>query len=301
MISVIGLLVGCTLLPEVQYKFIEKASDMKDQADAFYPQQTTVTAKYVEAKDKKVGKDDAIETTIELGATPSEYRAKKIGIKPVTTWRSKTSINLTKKANTDLMASAGVEVEETLVKNITDYGGALVKVIALAAVAAASADQPCLVPGGPDVKVNIGDRTPDQNEILADGNAQPPREKCVKVTLGKLPPDAIKLSEMPVGTDSNFLYYSACRDATISVVQSDVSIQRQQKTVRVSDPLYVQMLQFPPKGSITLHSECGASVQTEKSTGDNMSGVIGALAAQGKAIKDAIDAAKKNGKDTAGK
>lgn len=46
-----------------------------------------------------------------------------------------------------------------------------------------------------------------------------------------------------------------------------------------------------------MHSECGASVQTEKSEGVSTASIVDALAAQGKAIKDAIDAAQNEIKD----
>ena len=196
---------GCSIVPEVQYKIINSGADMKDQADSFYPQQTTIAVKFMnETRNPGGDEKEIIQTEYEASASQSEYRKTKIGIKPISSWRSKTTINVTKTANTDLVESVGVEVEETLSKNITDYGGAIVKVIALAAVVAATEDRPCLVAGAPDVIVRIGDRTEDQNSIVLDGNGTPPRKACITLDLEEKPKDATKLVDIPKEKDSSF-------------------------------------------------------------------------------------------------
>jgi hypothetical protein len=65
------------------------------------------------------------------------------------------------------------------------------------------------------------------------------------------------------------------------------------KGLRVADPRFVQRVQFPTKGSITAHSECGVSVASEAASGDSGAAIVAALSTEAKAIKDALDSSKK--------
>jgi hypothetical protein len=213
---------------------------------------------------------------------PREYRDVKLGIEPANTWWSKTTVSIKKIDNTELVSSVGVEVTNTTVQNIGDIGGAIVKIVGLAAAIGLKKEE---------VKVCSLPRT---YELFADGLEHPIEDECISVQLGPLPPDVIEVSKIPQGVGTHSYYYSACRDAVVTFNIDNATANRTQ-TVRVADPRYVQAVRFPPKGSITSHSQCGVSVVTEPTTAASASAsdVVAALATQGKAIKDAIDASKK--------
>jgi hypothetical protein len=86
------------------------------------------------------------------------------------------------------------------------------------------------------------------------------------------------------------LVFSACRAATIKFNYQGRSYE---KRVKINDPNYFQKVGFPTKGKVTFHDECGVSVSSESESGVSSGAEIAeALAAQGKAIKEAIEAAK---------
>src|SRR5690606_8163516 len=82
--------------------------------------------------------------------------------------------------------------------------------------------------------------------------------------VGAVPPDAIdrEVFLSSLANASEVLAFSACREATITVV---VPEGQRSATARFSlaDPRYLQLVKLPMKGSITAHSECGYSVVPE--------------------------------------
>jgi hypothetical protein len=275
---------GCGAIPTVQYKPITKSEDMKGMADAFYLQKSVIVVELGATSEAKDKDGNAVKVTeLSIKSEPAEAKDAKYGIRPVTNFLSSTTVTLSKIANTDLVSSADVEVTDKLAKSINDFGGAVVKLIGLAAVAAAAPGTECLPARSQPVRLQLAY---DKDDYTFDG---PGLKGCIKVMLQALPPDAAPRSSLPTGNSNNF-YYSACRDAAIEVTQGKDLIKR---TVRVADPRYVQSVEFPAKGTVTMHSACGVSVKTEKTASDNTASVVDALSAQGKAIKDAIEAAKK--------
>lgn len=267
---------GCTVLPSVEYRAITTPDDMAGMTDAFYRQQTKIEISVVATNTAGATAGELL-----IVSRPAEYRASKLGIKALTDWRSSTVVTLNKYPNTDLINSIGIEVTDITAKAITEYGGAFVKLIGLGV--SGEAPQPCIV-SGPTLTLVVG---PQGGTF--DGN-NPEKKGCISVTLGALPPDAMPADKLPMNQQTHNFYYSACRDATVTIKQATSDVV---KTLRVADPSHVQFVQFPPKGTITSHSECGVSVQTDKAAVDNGAAVVNALATQGKAIKDALDAAAK--------
>lgn len=271
---------GCTVLPSVKYRAITTPDDMTGMTDAFYRQQSQIEISVVPPSITAGTTTPTKPPELLIVSRPVEYRASKLGIKALTDWRSSTVVTLNKYQNTDLINSIGVEVTDNTAKAITEYGGALVKLIGLAVSGELS--QPCVVSGQTLIFVV----SPQGGTF--DGNTE--KKGCITVTLGALPPDAMPADKLPMNQSTHNFYYSACRDATVTVKQATSEVT---KALRVADPSYVQFVQFPPKGTITSHSECGVSVQTDKAAVDNGAAVVNALATQGKAIKDALDAAAK--------
>lgn len=275
-------LVGCTVLPTVQYRMIKGPADMAGMTDSFYLQRSEIEiAMGPEAKDA-AGKPVAQDPTIT--SLPRETRESKVGIRAVTNWRSSTVVTVNKFPNTDLVSSIGVEVTDNTAKSITSYGGALVKLLGIVADAApAKPASDCLEPGK---KITISFPADIQS-----GKTAVEGYPCIEVTVFDRPVEALETNKLPIGVDTHNYYYAACRDVEISFDPKGKKPMR--KRVRISDPSFVQFVQFPPKGSITSHSECGVSVKTDAAAPDNGAAIIDALATQGKAIKDALDAASK--------
>ena len=275
---------GCTAVPTVQYREIEKPADLDGVAGSFYLQRSVIT---VELKETPA-KDKAAKPTVDftVSSSPAEFRAVKYAIKPVNSWRSTTNVTLNKVANTDLVSSADVEVTDNTAKSINEYGGAIAKLIGTAAVLiAALPGADCLPAKSDAVKLNLSYPQGDTETFAGAGGS-----KCITVALKDLPTDALPRESIKQSGDTSRFYYAACRDAEVRVEQRSGPLTG---TVRVADPRFVQFVQFPAKGSVSMHSACGVSVKTDKPAGDNTAAIVDALATQGKAIKDAIDAANK--------
>jgi len=278
-------LCGCTVMPTVLYKKVNGPQDALGMSDSYFLQKSKLEISLVEAP----------EPVLTLKSTPMEDSSRKLAINPQSDWTSTTTISLAKFANTDLVSSIGVEVTNDVVKNITEVGSVIVKALPLIAMLAASEDtfKPCLNPKGMPVTLSLDLKSTGRaaDETAAQGNASNPEKDCIKIRVEGLPPDALAydILSAPLPTDS-FLY-SACRTVSVTVLHRG---ERLTISARVSDPRYFQSVRFPPKGTLTMHSQCGVSITSEKAANQvDASAVIQALAAQGKAIKDAIDAAKK--------
>ena len=278
-------LAGCTVVPTVQYRIIKSPGDMIEMTDAFYRARSeiVVTSSLLSATKPASGAESSV-LQISVASNPIESKDAKLGIRAVTNWRSSTVVNITKTENTDLVKAIGVEVTDNTAKNITAYGGAIVKIAGLAAADAAPL---CVIEGKPiTISVPTGTATGTLKASGSDGSSQ-----CISLVIGPLPIDAIKADDLPQNSDTHNFYYSACRDVEVTVDPNGK--QRTVQKVRIADPAFVQYVQFPPKGSITMHSQCGVSVKTDAVSTDSGAAILEALATQGKAIKDAIDAAKK--------
>lgn len=277
------LAAGCTVLPNVQYRVVKSADDMKGMADSFFLQRSTIVIDLVsDTTAKNKDNKDVLVSDVSVVSKPAEYRALKLAIKPSNNWRSDTTVTINKVDNKELVASIGVEVTDTTVKTINAVGGAIVKVISLAGgLGLREEHKECTLPVTYDVPENL----PDSGPV-------PTGTSCFSLSVGKLPPDAMLATQIPVNSDTSYYYYAACRDATVTLTLANQTGNRT-KTVRIADPRYVQLVQYPPKGTITSHSECGVSIKTEVTSPTSAADIVDALATQGKAIKDAIDAAKK--------
>jgi hypothetical protein len=277
---------GCTVLPTVQYHVVKSPDDMKGMADSFFLQRSTIAIDLVsDTSAKNKDNKDVLVSDVSIVSKPAEYRDLKLAIKPSNNWRSNTTVTVNKVDNKELVASIGVEVTDTTVKTINAVGGAIVKVISLAGgLGLLEVHEACTLPITYDVP----------NNLPAEGSVDT-GTTCFRLSVGKLPPDAMLATQIPVDSDTNYYYYAACRDAIVTLTLPNQTGNKT-KTVRIADPRYVQLVQYPPKGTITSHSECGVSIKTEATSPTSAADIVDALATQGKAIKDAIDAAKKPAK-----
>jgi hypothetical protein len=198
-------------------------------------------------------------------------------------------ININKEANTDRLKSIGTEVTDNTAKAITAYGGAILKVLTVLGDQAPKDSQPvpepCVAPGT-TVNVRIGDTT----TTLAEQNLST-SSPCINIKLLHAPKDAAPKVAMPFGQTTHNFYYSACREAEVEVRQHRGKPPITAR-VRVADPNFIQFVQFPPTGKITMHSECGVSVQTDKGAVDNGAAIIDAVTGLLKTAKESSGGGK---------
>lgn len=273
---------GCTVVPTVQYKVINNSKDMEGMTDSFYLQQSVIKLSVkTDEKDKS--------KSIIVTSAPAEFKETKYGIKAITDIRSSTVVNLTKHDNTDMIDSIGVEVTDNTSKAITDYGGAITALIPLVtSLAGKNPDKKlCKLELNQDIAFSLGDEIKKLKEDTVLVNWDKNAETCLTIELKTGPKDAT--NKIPPNESVHYYYYSACRDATISGnVEVDGKSIPVKAAFRVSDPRYVQFVQFPAKGSIKHHTQCGVSVVTEATAVDNGAAVIKASTEQIKAISEAL-------------
>lgn len=286
-------LAGCGVRPSVTYSKITKESPpASDLADSFYLQSSTITI-----EDAAAAKgDEKAPTQLAVTSKPVEYPAFKLGIKGNSSWlgMANTTVNITKIENTAVVKSIGSETTDNRAADLEAIGKTVASLIPLVALTASTdtIDRSKL-PWSVKAYVPI-----EADPEGADAGRAIPLKDGVTMTLGALPVDAQPLDRLRLLASTDAFVYAACRDATISFVYADTAGNRSPgkrftKTVKIADPRYFQVVAFPVKGSITMHSECGVSVTTGADPSSSAFDLAKVLAAQGVAIKAAIDASKK--------
>ncbi len=281
--SCIALLVSaCTVLPNIELIKITSPADLKgDEVNTFALQKSRI--KIVQSGTKKV--DGKEVPTLDISSIPEEFTDFKLGIRRADSFGIQTNLNLTKFPNTELIKEAGTEVIDTRVELIGQIGSIVTKIVPLL-FAAPGELNPNSLPKNINtlvlLKTSNVERAASSKIDAADG---------VEVEFGPLPVDAVETSSMPASQVGASLVYSACRAAKVSFAFSG---ERYIQTVKISDPRYLQRVALPVKGKVSFHTECGVSVDANKDSSISSSAAVAeALLVQGKAIKDAIDAAKK--------
>jgi hypothetical protein len=277
------LLSGCSVVPTVEYSKITAPSDLTgDEIDSFYLSKSII--KIDKVGTEKDSQDKEIDKLV-ISSTPVESTEFKISIRKADSIGVETNINIKKLENTALIQEVGTEVTDNRVEMIERIGTIITGAAALA-FSNTELEQKAL-PKRINVSVllnnlNVG-RSKKNGIDAAEG---------VTIDFGAIPQDAVSIDEFSEPMKMSGLIYSACRDAKVKFIYKNNKFE---KNVKVSDPRFFQTIAFPVKGKITFHSECGVSVLSEKETGvKTNTEIINALIVQGKAIKDAIDAAKKD-------
>ncbi len=289
-VFVASALTGCSALPTVSYVKVDASSKSDNLTDSFYLATSEIVIdKLSETKDKV-----KTETQFAVTSRPIEFRSYKVGVRAADSFGVSTKVNIVKKENTDLVSSIGIETTDDRKNLIEQIGGVVVKVVTLAAALApepGKVDTSCIRDNALPVVIALSPADLASTKELKFGvDGKSSASGCISVVLDPLSPDAV--ANIPWDSTTHNYYYSACRNAHVTVKIGNG--QDFKSTVRIADPNAVQFVQFPYKGSVTSHSQCGVSVKTD-STGSSVSNLdlISALAVQGKAIKDAIDSAKK--------
>lgn len=84
------------------------------------------------------------------------------------------------------------------------------------------------------------------------------RKVAFEIAFEAVPKDAIDTRLLDLSKASQLYFYSACRTATVTFLSAPLT--RQQFTVTVADPHFVQTIALASQGSITSHSGCGVDV-----------------------------------------
>jgi len=281
--ALVLVLSGCTVTPTVQYAKFEPGPGAK--ADWEGHQKFKFNASMIlisRAKDDK-GNEKPLDRALGITSVPSEDpRGTVIAIVPSSTLLAKTNLSLTARNNTMLVESVGVEVQDERIKTIQTVGSIVGSLIAL------FADVPPVMDPFP-ISVDVGGHLIKQKSRTAAKLEQTFTGKLagkIEIEFGSLSADVIEWKEFEsrLGQDSNVFFYSACRDASVSVtVESNVH----RATLRVSDPMFLQTVRFPVKGKILMHSACGVSVASEAARIATDLELLDALIAQAKSVKDA--------------
>lgn len=283
--AVTALLSACAAAPSIEYRRIDNASQLTgDEFDTFSFQRSVI--KIDSKKDSKGGPATPLDLVVT--SVPTETSDFKVALRRADRIGVRTSLNITKFENTDLVKEIGTEVIDTRVDLVNKIGGILVK-LAPVAFQVEKGVLAGTLPLRIDVQVIMANQ-----KVQEDAASDVATGDGVTIDFGPIPKDARPIREFPNGQAVGAFYYAACRTALVKV---GLEGKRYEQTVKVSDPRFFQSVGLPVKGKVTMHSECGASVSADKDTGVKSSAdIVDALVAQGKAIKDAIDAAKKDGK-----
>ncbi|MBV4507248.1 hypothetical protein HU751_020675 [Pseudomonas sp. BW13M1] len=270
---------ACTVAPSVKYSTIASNADVTGkEASFFYLRSSRVDIDAT--KDSK-----GTLTGFTLQTQPVESLSKRLAITRDDPFYARTTLNITKLPNTDLWNEVGSEVADYRIKIINTVAAIAIKVVAFGASSGTVKDlDPAQLPQS--IKLdNVVRDAPKGEKTISLGNG-------VQLILGALPTDARPIGQLPEGR-VNYAIYAACRPATIFFKYNNSVYQ---KNFKVSDPQFYQFAVLPKNGKVVFHSECGASTTNEKDSVSTNSEVVDALATQAKAIKDAIDAAKQDGK-----
>jgi hypothetical protein len=84
------------------------------------------------------------------------------------------------------------------------------------------------------------------------------RKIAFEIAFDAVPTDAIETRQLDLAKASGLYFYSACRTATVTFLTAPLT--RQQFTVTVADPHFVQTIALAPLSSITSHSGCGVDI-----------------------------------------
>ncbi|MFJ2485978.1 hypothetical protein [Pseudomonas sp. NPDC087639] len=294
----VATLSGCSVNPTVRYveaSSVGEAARQPRLIDSFYRQKNELTIEFkpVDAAGKKAA---APLTVTNRRLEDTTRRIMMIGADPF--W-SRTTINLTKVPDTDLIASASSEVVDRRAEIVTSVGSVL-KVILPVAMG---------VTGGPGKpKCNslllepcswaLGPETTERKDLI---EAAP----GLTVNWGDVPETAVPVEDPAykefLSKPQKGLFYSACREVALSYVIAD-SVNRTIYSWRgkVADPNFVEFVAFPKSGQLEFHNQCGVSVKSVKDTTVTTDVLITTAVTQAVAIKEALDKAQE-AKDAADK
>ena len=292
------LLGGCVANPTVRYAEANSPEAVAEAAphliDSFYMQQSGVMLGFRSAGAS--GKDSPPGLVVTV-ARQQDERHRLMLLRGDKLW-TRTTISLAKVENTDLIESAGVEVEDRRVALIQNFAGA-VRTASLLLGASPGFSEPIYLKdcsGFPDQDCTL--EQPGELHIPREGGEAVAPRGSLKVRWSAVPQSAVSAASFYASLGSrpaNGLYYSACRDLDISYAEDGGTGDYGQPVQRIhswhgriADPDWIEFVAFPRKGGIRMHSQCGVSVTSERDPTRPADEVLGALIEQAIATKNSV-------------
>jgi hypothetical protein len=240
-------------------------------------------------------------TDIVISSVPVPSGDKKYGITGTGFWRNwgvVTTVNASFRNDSTLIQQVTVAVTDYRQQGIQALGGIAGTVGGLLSL---TATQPQVkLPLGISV-TNLLNEFPEgcvstDKKIARDGDITCKNLKLdgtedftADISITKVPDDALPASIMDKPFYSSNFFYSACRNLTITLKpagsQNTQNRQPVFATLVVADPMHVQTLRFPQKGSITVGASCGANSVAQDANLPTAFDYLNALATQAKAVK----------------
>lgn len=263
LVGAVAILAGCAA-PSVKY--VNVKADMTEEVSDIFALNTArvtvaVTAPKTEGDKKEGDQKQSGAPTVSFDVSAVADTDKRIGVIPTNNVWSSTKVNIAKVDNTERISNIGIDTTDNGKTLVATVGGLIVQGFTLIALTNNNTQQeekPCLFsPGQAAVTFNLsGSAAKEASKETKQriGNA------CIEVKYLSTPTDAVPVGSLPVGTKSEYYYYSACREVDVKVTPTiGKSIT---KRLRIPDSNWLQKVAFPYKGSIAMHSVCGVSVTT---------------------------------------
>ena len=217
---------------------------------------------------------------------------------------TRTTINLAKVENSDLIESVGVAVEDRRMELIQTIGTAAKIIAPLVMRAPAAGPQGVIKPEDRLIAECISfPRTacdlpqPGDLEVQRAAARRGPAGS-LQAFWGSVPASAITMDAFigQLGARRvHGLYYAACRSLEIRYSRIDVAPDTSFTQTdyhwkgKIADPRWIEFVRFPRKGSIRMHSQCGASITSEADPTQSNAALIAAAIAQAASVKQAAD------------
>jgi len=291
-------LAGCAADPSVRYMEATDPAAVVSAApqliDSFYLQQNMVHIELhtVAAPGKPAGAD-----LIVTDSRAEDLTHRLMILRDDNLW-TRTTINLSKVENSDLIDSAGVAVEDHRMELIQTIGSAAKLLASIAPAAGPSVEKIKSFSGCDDFPRTACDLAqPSAAGILkaAETRYSP---SGLTVRWGPVAASAVAVSDFTAHLNARHvhgLYYAACRSLEVRFSYLDMSaaglpLVDFRWIGKIADPRWVEYVRFPRKGGIRMHSQCGVSVTSEADPTQSTAALLGAALNQAVAVKQAVDA-----------
>jgi hypothetical protein len=210
-------------------------------------------------------------------------------------WQNE-ALQISYQGDNKLPKAIGVDVTDELPQYIQAAG--TVASLAIAA-SALNAPPPLNLPAAIDINSHLTGDTP--KTITWTGAAATNGWKY-SIEIGPVSAAALERNKFLAsisGTSQSVLFYSACRDAKITL-GSDTPYPNKVLDLTIADPNYVETIALPSSGSVNFHTTCGADVvaNSPKTTGTGT--LLSDLASQAKSVMDAGKGSTNPGVKTSG-
>lgn len=297
-------LCGCAANPTVRYQSLTEGQSLQQISprliDTYYLQKNQILLEWKNtAAQGKPPVNELVVTNTRL----EDQAHRMLLLRGDQPW-TRTTINLVKVENSDLIASAGVEVADRRAELLQSAGTVLKTLAPLGFGVAGGAPQPLpqscqAFPQAPCLLV------PSDDLAIEPQSGSVGDPKGLRLSWGAVPPTAVRRDTLLAslnGQRLNGLYYAACREFSVTFYQpaaivNGTSVPAALSTWRgkFADPRWVEYVAFPRKGSVRMHSQCGVSTTSEKDPTLTTDALISAAVTQAMAVKEAIDKANANG------